>query len=83
MDLFNIQLIKADWSFIKFYSSRETLFCGNYGEKRFEIFQQDFKTFQYVQKYPLSRAHGEASLRKANSLHGNSPVKQLHDLAKT
>ena len=64
---------------------RKRLFCSSYGEKLFEIFQNDFKTFQYVQKYPLRCALGEGSLKedkfmKQQTLYGNSFVKMLRDL---
>ena len=67
------------------FSRRERLHCSSYGENLFEIFQNDFKTFQYVQKYTLRRALGEASLRedkfmKQQTLYGNSIAKILKDL---
>ena len=48
------------------------------------MFQNDFKTFQYVQKYPLRCGFGEASLSedkfmKQQILYGNSFVKMLQD----
>ena len=49
------------------------------------MFQNDFETFQNVQKYPLRHALGEASLRedkfmKLQILYGNSFAKMLQDL---
>ena len=42
-------------------------------EKLFEMFENDFKTFQHVQKYPLRRAVREESLRE------DKFVKILHE----